>query len=118
VGIRHLLLASGHLETCVGTMVRAVDFGRAVRSVPSDRPNPLPERPAIFRDTTPINDARNAIEHLYDDLRRDPLAEGALIMPAATEDGFDVRGTLLRFDDLAKWLSELHALACRVAGDD
>ena len=109
--IGNLLLAVGHFESCVGSCVRAIEFGRRIRA---DRNGPgiIPKGLSVLSDAVfnRVNRMRNSIEHLEGDILKGTLGDGPIclaVRPKAIELGVD----RITFDELAEWITELHGIA-------
>ena len=111
----NLLLAVGHFESCIGSCVRAIEFGRRIRA---DRNGPriIPRGLAVLSDAVfnRVNRMRNSIEHLEGDILAGTLGDHPIclaVRPKAIELGDD----RITFDELAAWIAELHGIADQLA---
>jgi hypothetical protein len=118
--VSDLMLATAHTETCVGSMHRAVRFGQRLRRMRSVAPAPVPQKPSVLSSTVErrLATIRNGVEHLDEDVLSPdrPLPQPAFLR-VATRD-VSLRGETITFEELAKWLRELHDVAAAVAGAD
>jgi hypothetical protein len=109
-----IFTVSDHLETCVGTVKRAIAHARAIR-----RQGVAVERREIpNRAYDAINDFRVSVEHTERLLREGKLQEGDFVMPSIHGSTIYMGKQALPIDALVTCLSQLHALATRLANGD
>ena len=112
-----IFVVIGHLESCIETLVRAINFGRAIRK-DGTMPGVVPRKLRVLSDTVykPLNDFRNGIQHLD----RDVLA-GRIVPPnpmcLIVKDGgtTELLGMNMGLAEIADWIKELHELATALA---
>ena len=113
--IGHLLVAVGHFESCVGSCVRAIEFGRKIRS---DRNGPriIPRGLPVLSDAVfnRINGMRNSTEHLEGAILKGTLADGPICL-AVRPKSIELGGEQVNFDELADWITQLHGIADQLA---
>lgn len=109
--ISPLMRASGHMENCLNALIRAVRFAERIRR---SKTGPTVDRVAAVRLTKAgreLVDIRNSVEHMEKMLIDGKLEEGAAVAIVIHDGQIELAGHTARFDDLARWVEALHALA-------
>ena len=107
-----LFRAIDYMETCVGSMKRALLFANAI----ADRNGQLvsPNHPLLASDAFPrLKKIRNAIEHM-DERIADGKAGPGTSAPMALlvkSDNIELSGEEISYQDLSQWLTQLHQIA-------
>jgi hypothetical protein len=115
-GVIHpLLLATGHFESCIGSCVRAIEFGRRIRA-DQNGPRSVPRGRQVLSDSvfTRLNRTRNSIEHLEGDILKGALRDGPLCL-AVRHNAIELGEDRISFGELADWITELHGIADQLA---
>jgi len=113
--ITPLFKASGHLETCIGAIWRAINFARRMRN---DKNSPsIPRRIPVLSKTVkkPIKNIRHAIQHAEEKIMDNRIVEGDAIFLVVKSDALEIAGTEVTYTDLSNWIKELHCLASSLA---
>ena len=102
--------ATGHIETCIGTLKRAI---RALDRIRRDQQSPeIPKHLPVLSGQTPerITEVRDAMEHMDERILNGqlPTIEALCLL---TDDGLDFCGTRVSFTELASWVKQLHSLS-------
>ena len=116
--IQSFFRAQGHLETCIESMHRALNFAEALRRIGLK----LPDGTALIsraKDSeilsSPvrkrIRDLRHAIQHVEERLINSGAPVGKPIALNPDNNGVSLEGVTITYDELARWLRELHKLA-------
>ena len=103
------------METCVGSVHRALLFGMKIRkrqTLPG-----LPRELSVFRQFVAdrVSAVRDSIEHIDKDIIRGEVKEGYRCLTPKVhqiEIGSEVR---LSYTDLSGWIKELHQVATQLA---
>ena len=100
-----------HLETCITTLQRTIEFARKIRK--TSKAPVLPRKVNVLSDDTGnrIKKIRNAIEHMDKDIIQGKLKENDSIALVAKSDALELSGEEIYYNELANWLRELHSLA-------
>lgn len=105
-----LFRCSTHLENCIISIRKAINFARSIR-----RNQDLPHIPkmALLSDSgsKSIVDTRNMLEHLEEKLVKGELEEKSTIMLAPQEKYLSVGSIVITYEQLPSWLTELFKLA-------
>ena len=109
--ISPLMYATGHMENCLNTLTRALNFADQIRRT---RAGPILDRVTAtrlrkFRDE--IVELRHAIEHVEEMLVAGKLDDGAAVAIVLYEGQVELGGHTVQFADLAKGIEALHELA-------
>jgi len=113
--IAPLFKASGHLETCIGAVWRAINFARRMRN---DKNSPIiPKRLPVLSKTVEklISNIRNTIQHAEDKIKKNQMVEGGAIFLVVKSAALEIAGTEITYADLSNWIKELHCLASSLA---
>jgi len=111
-----LLVAIGHFESCVSGAVRAIDFARRIRK-DKNGPGIVPKGVAVLSDAVykSVNDMRNSVEHLDGDILDGTLSGGVPICLVVRPKAIELAGAQITFAELADWITQLHAIADKLA---
>ena len=113
--ISPLLVATGECESCITTMVRAINLGRRIRR---DQNGPQLARtiPVLAKAVgSRANDMRNAIEHIDGQIVKDTWVPGEPVCLLLKNDRLELIGEELEYSELAAWISQLQQLAEQLA---
>jgi hypothetical protein len=109
-----LLQSASHFESCISTMKRAVSYLDALRR---DKDGPsISKNVAVLRNQDRIRRVRDAIEHTDEDILKGTLSPGDAHVLLVKDDELELAGEKIRYDELAKWIEELHDEAHKIAG--
>jgi len=123
VPLGFLILGAGHFEACVGNLKRATELLKAIRGYDglNSSTQALVRQKYTVLNThveKTVTDMRNAIQHLYGDIKKGAIVEGQAIYPSSTaKDGMRLGQHKILFSDLAAWLTELHTLSQNLVSD-
>ncbi len=119
--IQSFFRAQGHLETCIETLHRALNFAEALKRIGLKLPDGTPLIPrakdseilsASIRKR--IRDLRHAIQHVEERLIKNGAPVGKSIALNLNNNGISLEGIFITYDELGRWLRELHNLAMRL----
>jgi hypothetical protein len=98
-----------HLESCINATHRAFQFARALRE--SKAAPPIP-RQLVIRDPEfyRVRGMRDAVEHLYEDLRAGTVVPGEAQFLQPQRDGIEIGKAGISWVELAVMLRRLHTL--------
>lgn len=108
-----MVRASDHLETCVGSLVRADRLARTLKGAPSGpavRKNECLKKVLRYR----LEDIRDSAEHVYDQVASGKIQVGEPIMIRMEDRSFALGKTRVEYSELAEGVKLLHALAERL----
>jgi hypothetical protein len=117
VPLGFLILGAGHFEACITNLNRAIEFLKAMRGYSGLNPSThalVRQRYAVLNGHVEkaVADIRNAIQHLYGEVKKGSISEGQPIFPSSSEvDGMKLGPHKIVFSDLASWLTELHTIS-------
>ena len=104
--ISPLFRCSTHLENCIVSIRKAINFARSIR-----RNQAAPTVPRIDLlsqgGAKKIMDARNMLEHLEEKLIQGELDEEGTIMLAPEEESLSIGSIVITYLELSAWLKEL-----------
>lgn len=108
--------AMGHFEGAIDALKRSINHLkqlRASRRVPPSLKALLPRDTALLRGSVEgkITDMRDAVQHLEKDIVNEKIAPGQALVLAPRKYALELGPHSLRYDDLASWIAEAHALA-------
>jgi len=104
-----LFVCTGHFESCITTMKRAIVFARRMRRH-KNGPQ-IGKYEVLASSGKKIVDLRDAIEHLDEDILKGNIPQGSSILLKVNSDSLELAGNEIFFSDLAKWIRELHKIA-------
>jgi hypothetical protein len=117
VPLGFLILGAGHFEACISNVKRAIELLKAIRGHSGLRPSTQ----ALVRQgykvlnnnvEKAVTNMRNAVQHLYGDIKKGAIVHGQAIYPSSTDnDGMKLGQHKILFSDLAAWVTELHTLS-------
>lgn len=108
-----MLHAANHFETCIGSLHRAAKYLEALRR---DRTGPkIPRNIAVLRDIGRIRNVRDAIEHTDEDIWEQRISLGDPHVLQVKETGLALRKEEISYQELAKWIQDLHEQATLIA---
>lgn len=113
--ITPLIRATNECESCVSTMIRAINLGRRIRG---DRNGPPVQRRVTVlsgRVSSKVNDMRNAIEHVDGQIADDAWVPGEPLCLLLKNDRLELAGVEIRYAELAEWTQQLNDIALRLA---
>lgn len=110
-----LFRATGHMENCLSSLERIFRLARRLLEHPetSDLVSGVSALAPDVRKR--ISTIRNAMEHIDERLVNKKIKEGDLTMLFMGEDSIELQEISVQYADLARWLTELHDLADKVA---
>jgi hypothetical protein len=111
----------GHLETCVQSLHRALNFAEALRRrglqmttgepvIPRCRDVEVLSNPVRTR----IKNFRDAIEHTDERLIKSGAPVGQVTALNPSEAGISLEGVSITYSELALWIRQLHGIAVRL----
>lgn len=112
--------AQGHLENCILSLSRALNFTNAVKKAGLRLPNgsPLIPRGDIELMSTRvrkrIKDLRDATVHGDERVIKSAIKIGNPIALNPDNNGLSLEGTSITYEELNRWLRQLHALAVQI----
>jgi hypothetical protein len=111
--ISPLFKCIGHMESCIRTINRAINFARKIRH---HQESPDVEKLNVLsgRVGNRIEDMRNAIEHLECDILAGKMEEGGANTLIVRNDRIELFDKCISYSELAKWIEELHDLASKL----
>jgi hypothetical protein len=109
-----------HLETCLNATARAGSYDRIrsmeVRQADGTLLIPEPSPGSILSDgRQTIRRIRNAVEHMDEWIEDGRLPTGKPTAVDPRIESFRIEDIEFGYDDLVRWIAELHALADRIA---
>ena len=110
-----LLSATDHLEHCINCASRAIRFAESIRSDPYEHKPLLARNTEVLRVSKRIKNLRNAIEHLEKNIGAGKISQGEYFMLHVRADTLELAGCVVRHEELARWLRQLHEFAQRAA---
>jgi hypothetical protein len=110
-----LLRAIGHMENCLATLVRTIGYVKAMANHPemSEKIGALSILASGNADR--IRKVRNSIVHMDERILHGKVEPGDLSALWMDEEHMTLEGRSITYQELGEWLSELHALAGRLA---
>jgi len=109
-----LLHAASHFETCINSIKRSIVYLNALRR---DQDGPtISKNIGVLRNETRIRRVRDAIEHTDQDILRGTIGPGDPHLILVKGTGVALGGEEISYQELAKWIEQLHEEAHRVAG--
>lgn len=110
-----LFRAIGHMENCLYSLARAIRFASAMAGH-SEMDKYISSLSVLQKDVrTRIEKVRNSIEHMDERVRNMKIKVGDLSALWMGEDHLELESTQINYSDLARWLTELHALSEELA---
>lgn len=110
-----LLVATGECESCISTMIRAVNLGRRIRRDPYG-PQLARQIPVLANGIwSRVNDMRNAIEHIDSQIANSIWVPGEPVCLFLKNDRLKLIGEEIQYSELADWITQLHQLAEQLA---
>jgi hypothetical protein len=108
--ISPLFLATGHFESAVTNMVRAIDLAQRIRKVQNGPP--IAKHIEVLHGNVRgrVGDLRNAIEHIFG-------PESNIVPPAwlvLKDQGCELEGLNITYVEFARWISQLDKIAADV----
>jgi hypothetical protein len=108
--------AVSHLETCINALNRAMKYAEALRR---DKQTPWIEKPALptDRQRQRLSMLRAAIEHTDERIicaNERHIQIGEPISLVILEDGCELGGCTIRFEELARWIQQVHDVTKRL----
>jgi hypothetical protein len=119
-GLDYAVAASGHFETCLSALHRALrhlDALRRFKPAPVELKRLIPVD-LVERNRTiarEVSDLRDAILHLDERIIKGKLSQGEALCLLPTKEGLELGAHQLPFELLAKWLRRLHDCSSCVA---
>lgn len=117
VPLGFLIIGAGHFEACISNLKRAIEFLKAIRgysSLNQSAQTLVRKKYTVISGTVEkaVTDMRNAIQHLYGDIKKGSISDGQPVYPSSTDmDGMKLGQYKILFIDLASWLKELHMIS-------
>ena len=117
----HILRATTHFESCIWHFERFIKHAKALRSLISaeaDLKLIIPSNLSFLKQDAEgqITRLRHTLAHLEGAAQRGELPVGKLIALMPIDDGLRIGNHTISWDDLARWLTDAHACAKRLAG--
>jgi len=111
--------ASGHFESCVSTLQRAIRYLEIIRGYPSfpkSVKDLVPDSLQVLQDETKrkIRKLRNAIQHLEGEIKRGAVKKGDALFLAPGQERVELGCHYILYSDLAKWISESHECSSKL----
>jgi hypothetical protein len=109
--IKHLIFATGHFESAVTNMVRAIGLARRLRRAKNGPP--IEKRVEVLSDKAEnrVGELRNAIEHIFG-ADSEPQQPAWLILK---DDGCQLEGNEVFYCEFAEWVQQLDKIAVDMA---
>ena len=101
-----ILRAASHFETCINTMKRAINYLEALRRARSGPQ--ISKNLAVFREANRIRVLRDAIEHTDQDILNGAINPGNPHVLMVKDNGLALGGEEVSYQDLVRWLEQLH----------
>ena len=110
-----LLVATGHLETIISSLKRAIRFLECIKR---DRHIPTIEKnlSVLSSDTKKrVTSLRNAIQHLDERLIKGEHGDGEANALLVKSDGIELFNTEIKYTEIANWIRELDKVSSQLA---
>jgi hypothetical protein len=118
--LESFLRSQGHLETCVLSMHRALNFANRLRQFHLTLPDGsllIPKSKELEVLTDPVRDRirkiRNAIAHIDEQMTIGSFPVGRVIAIDPTNNGIALENVVITWDELTRWLRQLYMLGER-----
>lgn len=114
------IASAGHFEVCLNALKRSINFLKAIRGsqdIPIGLKSLLPRQSIVLKRNVEnqVNRMRNAIEHLERDIKNGEIQNGQALCVYAKKEMLELGCHCIRYEDLAKWLTELNTLSSKLA---
>ncbi|HEX9003361.1 MAG TPA: hypothetical protein VGB07_25865 [Blastocatellia bacterium] len=120
-GLERFIRGQGHLETCIQSFHRSLNYVDALRGLGlrlADGTPLIPRAKDVEVLSTPvrnrIRDLRHAIEHTDERILKNRAPVGNPIALNPDDSSVCLEGISLTYEELARWLRQLHSLAVRI----
>lgn len=110
----NLYVASGHMENCVFSLRRVSRYGEALKRQPLFAESIVGDACSAATHER-LRAIRNAAEHMEERILDGRLIEGEIAILFLDEDALRLDGHRIEYEELARWLRELQAIADSVA---
>ena len=109
--LAEMFRAQAHMEDCITALDRAVRHGQRMRRS-RDFAGSIPRLSVLEKsNAASISDIRNAIEHAEERVLKGKIKPSDTVMLWLDEDALEIETKRLTYEQLSKWLVEIHGLA-------
>lgn len=119
-GIRYILRASGHFESCIWAIERFIKHAKAIRSrtfAASDLGPLIPKSSCFLQSTAErsITRVRHCLAHLEKNALAGQLPQGSNLALLALDEGLSIGSHTIAWPELIAWLTDVHSCASSLA---
>lgn len=113
--------ASGHFETCITSIKRAIEHLKALRGyyeAPQTLKDILPRGITVLSGKVEkqISGMRHAVHHLDEHIKDRKISQGQPFAMFMARNALELGEHSILYSDLSSWLRELHQLSTKLAG--